>query len=269
MARIAVGIEYDGSAFSGWQQQAAVPSVQQALQAALSTVCDHAVEVTGAGRTDAGVHARGQVAHFDSTAVRTERALLLGTNSNLPAGVALRWVRFVPEHFHARYSATARTYRYCILNRPTRSALAAGRVGWVYQPLAVEPMIEAAHHLIGLHDFSAFRAAECQAKSAVRNLIQLDVQRHGEFVLLEVTANAFLHHMVRNIAGMLIHVGRGEAPPVVAAELLAGRDRRAAPATAPAAGLYLWRAHYPEVFGLADDSDIMRCPAGCPADLMG
>ncbi len=269
MARIAVGVEYDGSSFSGWQQQTEVPSVQQALEAALSTVCDHAVEITGAGRTDAGVHAREQVAHFESDAVRTERALLLGANSNLPTGVALRWVRQVPGHFHARYSAVARSYRYCILNRSTRSALACGRATWVYQPLQVEPMVEAALMLVGTHDFSAFRAAECQAKSPVRNLLRLDVRRAGDFVLLEVTANAFLHHMVRNIAGMLIHVGRGEAPPALAAELLAGRDRRVAPATAAAAGLYLWRVHYPEVFGLPDDSDIMRSPAGCPADLMG
>jgi tRNA pseudouridine38-40 synthase len=269
MARIAVGIEYDGSSFSGWQQQVEVPSVQQAVQSALATVCDHPVEITGAGRTDAGVHAREQVAHFDSDAGRTERALLLGANSNLPTGVALRWVRQVPDHFHARYSAVARCYRYCILNRVTRSALASGRAARVYQPLLVEPMIEAARMLIGTHDFSAFRAAQCQARSPVRNLSQLDVQRTGDFVLLEVTANAFLHHMVRNIAGMLIHVGRGEAPPALAAELLAGRDRSVAPATAAAEGLYLWRVHYPQVFGLPDDSDIMRSPAGCPADLMG
>jgi tRNA pseudouridine38-40 synthase len=269
MARIAVGVEYDGSTFSGWQQQAEVPSIQQALQSALGAVCNHTVEVTGAGRTDAGVHAREQVAHFDSVASRTGRAILLGANSNLPAGIALRWVRHVPDHFHARYSAMARCYRYCILNRSTRSALAQGRAMWVYQPLQVEPMTEAARMLIGTHDFSAFRAAECQAKSPVRNLMQLAVQRSGDFVVVEVTANAFLHHMVRNIVGMLIHVGRGEAPPARAAELLAARDRRLAPATAAAAGLYLWRVHYPPVFGLPDDSDIMRSPAGCPADLMG
>ncbi len=269
MARIAVGLEYDGSSFAGWQRQVDAPSVQEVLQAALAAVCNHPVEVTGAGRTDAGVHARDQVAHFESDAARAERALLLGTNSNLPSAVALRWVRFVPDHFHARYSAQARSYRYCILNRGARSALACGRTAFVYQPLQVEPMIEAARMLIGLHDFSAFRAAECQARSPVRDLRQLTVQRVGDFVLLEVTANAFLHHMVRNIAGLLIHIGRGEARPALAAELLAGRDRRLAPATAPAAGLYLWRVHYPAVFGLPDDSDIMRSPAGCPADLMG
>lgn len=269
MRRIAVGLEYDGNGFSGWQQQADAPSIQQAVQAALSAVCNHPVTLSGAGRTDAGVHAREQVAHFESPAERPERALLLGANSNLPAGIALRWVRFVPQHFHARYSAQARTYRYCILNRGARSALTSGRAAFVYQPLVVESMVEAARMLLGKHDFSAFRAAECQAKSPVRELSQLDVRRVGDFVLLEATANAFLHHMVRNIAGMLIHVGRGEAPAALAAELLAGRNRRLAPATAPAAGLYLWRVRYPAVFGLPDDSDIMRSPAGCPADLMG
>jgi tRNA pseudouridine38-40 synthase len=232
-------------------------------------ICDHPVELVAAGRTDAGVHARGQVAHFESTAARSERSLVLGANSNLPAGIALRWARQVPDHFHARYSALARSYRYCILNRATRPALAAGRCAFLHHPLDISPMREAAACLVGYHDFSAFRAAECQARSPLRELTRLTVERVGHFVLLEVTANAFLQHMVRNIAGLLMHVGRGEAAPAYAAEVLAGRDRRLAPATAPAAGLYFWRVHYPPVFGLPDDSDIMRSPAGCPADLMG
>lgn len=269
MARIAVGVEYDGHGYSGWQQQEAAPSVQQALQVALGSVCNHPVELTGAGRTDAGVHGRGQVAHFESTAGRTERALVLGANTLLREDVAIRWARHVPDHFHARYSALARTYRYCILNRSSRTALAAGRTAFVYRPLDATAMQEAATYLIGNHDFSAFRAAECQARSPVRDLTQLTVRRVGEFVLLEVTANAFLHHMVRNIAGLLIHVGQGEAGPGYAAEVLAGRNRRLAPATAPAGGLYLWRVRYPAVFGLPDDSDIMPPPAGCPADLLG
>jgi tRNA pseudouridine38-40 synthase len=268
MTRFAVGIEYDGSGFAGWQQQQDVPSVQREVTAALSRVLDHAVEITAAGRTDAGVHARGQVAHFDTDAQRSERALLLGANTLMSAGVAVRWARAVPDHFHARYSAQARTYRYCILNRPARSALAAGRVAFVYKPLDADRMQAATVHLLGTHDFSALRAAECQAKSPVRDISGLSVRRIGDFVLLEVTANAFLHHMVRNIAGLLMHVGHGEAEPGFAADVLVGRDRRRAPATAPAAGLYLWRAHYPSVFGLPDDSDIMRCPSGCPADLM-
>jgi tRNA pseudouridine38-40 synthase len=226
------------------------------------------VELTGAGRTDAGVHARGQVAHFDSDAGRAERALVLGANSNLPEGIALRWARQVPDHFHARYTALARTYRYVILNRSARSALTAGRAAFLHRPLDVEPMRAAAQYLIGTHDFSALRAAECQARSPVRDLTRLEVQRVGDFVLMEVTANAFLHHMVRNIAGLLVHVGQGEAGPEHAAEVLAGRDRRIAPATAPAGGLYFWRVHYPPVFGLPDDSGNMRSPAGCPADLL-
>ncbi|MET0280914.1 MAG: tRNA pseudouridine(38-40) synthase TruA [Steroidobacteraceae bacterium] len=268
MARIAVGVEYDGRGLSGWQIQVGAPSVQGVLQVALGQVCNHPVELTGAGRTDAGVHARAQVAHFDSAAPRSERSLVMGSNTNLPDGVALRWARQVPEHFHARYSALARTYRYVILNRATRPALCAGRVAFVYRPLELEPMRQAAKHLLGTHDFTAFRAAECQARSPIRNLQRLEVQRAGDFFVLEVTANAFLHHMVRNLAGMLIHVGRGEAPPEHAAQVLAGRDRRLAPATAPAGGLYFWQAHYPAVFGLPDDSDIMRSPAGCPADLL-
>jgi len=269
VARVAVGVEYDGRGCCGWQQQPGGGSIQQAAEAALGVICDQRVELTAAGRTDAGVHARGQVAHFDTDARRTERSLALGANAHLPAGIALRWARYVPGHFHARYSALARTYRYCILNRSARPALAAGRVAFVHRPLQVEAMRAAAGHLLGSHDFSALRAAECQARSPVRELTRLEVRRMGEFVLLEVTANAFLHHMVRNIAGLLIHIGTGEAQPQHAAQVLAGRDRRLAPATAPADGLYLWRVHYPPVFGLPDDSDIMPAPAGCPADLLG
>jgi len=269
VARVAVGVEYDGRGHCGWQRQPGAISIQQAVEAALGLVCDHQVELTAAGRTDAGVHARGQVAHFETDAGRTERSLVLGANSHLPAGIALRWARTVPGHFHARYSALARTYRYCILNRSARPALAAGRVAFLHRPLQVEAMREAAAHLLGSHDFGAFRAAECQARSPVRELSGIEVRRAGEFVLLELTANAFLHHMVRNIAGLLMHVGMGEAPPAYAAEVLAGRDRRLAPATAPADGLYLWRVYYPVVFGLPDDSDIMPLPAGCPADLLG
>jgi tRNA pseudouridine38-40 synthase len=268
MTRFAVGVEYDGGGFSGWQQQAGPHTIQAELEASLAQMLAHPVTVTGAGRTDAGVHSRGQVAHFDTTASRSERGLVLGTNTCLPPAIAVRWARAVPDHFHARYSAVARTYRYCILNRQARPALAAGHVALIHRPLVLEPMIEAGQALVGRHDFSSFRAAECQAKSAVRELRELRLQRHGEFVLLEVTANAFLHHMVRNIAGLLIHVGMGEASPSLAQELLVVRDRRRAPATAPAGGLYLWRVSYPPVFGLPDDSDIMVAAAGCPADLM-
>ena len=269
MSRIAVGVEYDGSAFSGWQLQQDAPSVQQALESALGTVANAPVRVVAAGRTDAGVHARCLVVHFDTDVSRSARSWVLGANSHLPASIALRWAGEQPGHFHARYSALARSYRYVILNRGTRPALANGRVTFVHRPLAVEPMREAARHFIGEHDFSAFRSVECQAVSPVRRMQEIRLERQGEFVVAEVTANAFLHHMVRNLMGLLIEVGQGREPPDRARELLALRDRRLAPATAPASGLYLWRVHYPPVFELPDDSAMMPSPAGCPADLMG
>jgi tRNA pseudouridine38-40 synthase len=214
------------------------------------------------------VHARAQVVHLEARAARSERALVLGANTNLPDTIALRWAREVPEHFHARYSAVSRTYRYCILNRSARGPLSRGRAAFIHRPLAVEPMNEAAALLLGTHDFSSFRAAECQSRTPVRDLMRLVVARRGDFVIIEARANAFLHHMVRNIAGLLIHVGQGEAPPKLATELLSLRDRRLAPATAPAGGLYLWSVQYSPGFGLPGDSDIMRPPAGCPGDLL-
>jgi tRNA pseudouridine38-40 synthase len=268
MNRIAVGIEYDGSDFAGWQTQPGLAAIQSSIEEALSRVLDHPVEVTGAGRTDAGVHARAQVAHFQTAATRNERALVLGANTWLPGGIALRWARQVPEHFHARYSALSRTYRYCILNRIGRGPLSRTRAAFIHRRMEVEPMQVAALQLLGTHDFSAFRAAQCQSRSPVRQLMHLDVQRAGDFVVIEVRANAFLHHMVRNLAGLLIHIGQGEAPPGLAGELLAARERRLAPATAPAQGLYLWSVQYPVGFGLPDDSDMMRSPTGCPGDLL-
>ena len=194
---------------------------------------------------------------------------MLGANSHLPPSVALRWACEQPGHFHARYSATARSYRYAILNRGTRPALAQGGVTFVHRPLALEPMREAAAAFVGEHDFSAFRSVECQAQSPVRRMHSIELVQRGEFIVAELTANAFLHHMVRNIMGLLIEVGQGRERPGRTAELLAARDRRLAPATAAASGLYLWRVHYPPVFELPDDSAMMPSPAGCPADLMG
>ena len=260
MGRLAVGIEYDGAAFHGWQRQAHCHAVQPAVEAALASVAGHAVSLTIAGRTDAGVHARAQVAHFDTEAQRPERGWVLGTNSALPPTVSLRWARAVPAHFHARYSAVARTYRYFILNRAVRSALAAGRCHVVFPPLEVALMQAAAHLLEGEHDFSAFRAAECQARSPVRRLESLRVWREGDWVRVEARANAFLHHMVRNIIGLLLVVGRGAAPPERAREQLESRDRRSGAPTAPADGLYFWQAHYPAQFGLPDDSAIISAP---------
>jgi len=248
--RIAVGIEYHGSAFAGWQTQEKLRTVQGELEAALGAVADHKVDLIGAGRTDAGVHAREQVAHFETQAARSMRAWTLGANTHLPADISVTWALPVPAHFHARYCAQARTYRYLILNRGVRSALVGDRAAAIFKPLDQERMSQAAVLLQGEHDFSAFRAAECQSHSPVRRLTQLDVARSGEWVSIEATANAFLHHMMRNIVGLLIAVGRGDRPPQWAREVLESKDRTRGAATAPPEGLYLWRVRYPAAFGL-------------------
>jgi len=260
MARIAVGIEYDGSAYAGWQSQARLRTVQQVAERALGAVADQPVSLVSAGRTDAGVHACGQVAHFDTRAVRSGRSWVLGANSELPGDVSVSWAREVPAHFHARYSAEARTYRYLITNRLARPALAASRAAWVHRPLDHERMSQAAVALEGEHDFSAFRAAECQARSPVRRLERIGVERRGDWIVIEATANAFLHHMMRNIAGLLIEIGKADAPVAWAAEVLAGRDRRRNAATAPAAGLYLLSVRYPAAFGLPAVAPPGVCP---------
>jgi tRNA pseudouridine38-40 synthase len=247
-------VEYLGGGYCGWQSQTALPSVQQQVEAAISAVADEAVSITAAGRTDAGVHACGQVIHFDCERQRSGQAWMLGTNSNLPSDISLSWVAAVPGHFHARYAATARSYRYLMLNRRARSALAGDRALLVHRPLDVAAMNAAAGLLLGEHDFSAFRAAECQARSPMRVLHRLVVRRSGDWVWVEATANAFLHHMVRNLVGLLLAVGRGEAPPAQAALQLASRQRSTGAATAPAHGLYLWRVHYPAAFGLSGQS---------------
>jgi tRNA pseudouridine38-40 synthase len=260
MGRIAVGIEYDGTGYHGWQQQTEVGSIQQEVQRALSRIADSPVALTCAGRTDAGVHARAQVAHFDTPALRTPRSWVLGANSELPPDISLSWACGVPEHFHARFSALRRSYRYVILNRPVRSGLAAQRAWCVYPPLDEGAMQAAATLLLGEHDFSAFRAAECQAHSPVRRIEAFRVWRRGDWLHLEITANAFLQHMVRNIAGLLVAVGRGDAPVSRALEQLESRQRRLGAATAPAQGLYFWRVEYPAEFGLPDDSAMIDIP---------
>ena len=261
MNRIAVGVQYDGSAYAGWQSQPGTTTIQQAVERALSVVAAEPVRLTCAGRTDAGVHAWGQVAHFDTAAARRARSWVLGANSELPPDLSLSWAMPVPEHFHARYSAQARTYQYLILNRGVRSGLLAKRATWIHRPLDAAAMAQAALTLAGEHDFSAFRAAECQAKSPVRRLERLEVARRGDWLYVEATANAFLHHMMRNIAGLLIVIGKGEAPVAWAGEVLRGRDRRRAAATAPAAGLYLLAVRYPAAFGVS-----VRAPATVPLD---
>lgn len=260
-----MGVEYDGTAFQGWQRQSHGRAIQNAFEAALSAVADAPVEAVCAGRTDSGVHATGQVIHFDPPVERRLRSWLLGTNSNLPSDVSASWVRAVDPDFHARYSAVSRSYRYLILNRPVRSALHRHRACWVHQPLNEDRMAEAAAHLVGEHDFSAFRAAGCQSRSPVRNVTAVTVTRRAEWLAIDVSANAFLQHMVRNIAGLLITIGRAEREPDWAAEILAGRDRGAAAFAAPAAGLTLIAVDYPPEFGLPDSREYARRPPRLPA----
>ncbi len=257
MGRLAIGVEYDGAAYHGWQRQPHSTSVQQTVQEALGRIADAPVELVCAGRTDTGVHARAQVVHFDTEAERSPRSWLFGANSLLPPSINLRWVQPVPDYFHARFDAQKRSYRYLILNRPTRSALAAGRALVVYAPLQAALMQAAAEALIGEHDFSAFRAAECQARSPVRTIHALEVQRRGDWLSIAVTANAFLQHMVRNIVGTLLAVGRGEAGPDRAREQLESRQRSTGEATAAAHGLYFWGVEYPAKFGLPDESGMI------------
>jgi tRNA pseudouridine38-40 synthase len=248
--RVALGIEYDGCGFAGWQAQAHGNTVQDALEAALAAVAGEAVRVVCAGRTDAGVHALGQVVHFDTAVERPDSAWVRGVNSHLPAAVAVRWSRVVADDFHARFSAISRSYSYLLLNRPVRPAVHHGRIGWFHHPLDVEAMRAGASLLLGEHDFSAFRAAECQAKSPVKQLHRADVTRQGETVRFDFRANAFLHHMVRNIVGALIYVGKGKHSPEWIGELLQGRDRTRAAPTFDSAGLYFAGVEYPPQFGL-------------------
>jgi tRNA pseudouridine38-40 synthase len=242
--RIALGIEYDGSRFLGWQTQAEGGAVQDALEPAIATISGMAVTLTCAGRTDRGVHAREQVVHFDTDAERPGSAWVRGVNALLPESLAVLWSHPVGAEFSARYSARARIYRYVLLNRAVRPALAARQAGWFHSPLNETAMRAAAAHLVGEHDFSAFRSAECQAKSPVRTLHSLEIERRGERIDFVLRANAFLHHMVRNIVGMLVYVGKGKQPPQWAKEILDCRDRTRAAPTFAAEGLYLERVEY-------------------------
>lgn len=242
--RIALGIEYDGSGFAGWQAQSHGNTVQDRLEQAIGAIAGEPVRTICAGRTDAGVHALGQVVHFDTMVGRPESAWVRGVNAHLPASVAVRWSMTVPSDFHARFSAIARSYRYVLLNRPVRPALFARGMGWFHLPLDLAAMREAANHLLGDHDFSAFRAAECQAKSPVKTLYRADIERQGDAIVFDFKANAFLHHMVRNLVGSLVHVGKGGRPPAWIAELLASRDRALAAPTFDPAGLYFAEVDY-------------------------
>jgi tRNA pseudouridine38-40 synthase len=248
MIRVALGIEYDGSCFKGWQTQSGVRTVQETLEQALSKVADHSISVICAGRTDSGVHGLEQVVHFDTTANRLPRSWVFGTNCYLPDDVNVLWATPIDHSFHARFSAIQRHYRYIILNRSVRSAVHAKQMTWFYPPLEITRMQEAAQFLIGEHDFSSFRAKDCQSKSPIRNLTRLGVSRHGEQVWIEVSANAFLQHMVRNISGVLMTIGCGKAEPNWAKQVLERRNRTASGITAPPDGLYLQSVDYKEDF---------------------
>ena len=258
--RIALGLEYDGSGFCGWQSQTSGCAVQDALERALSSIAGHPVSVVTAGRTDAGVHAVAQVVHFDTAAQRPDSAWVRGANALLPDSVGVLWARPVDEEFHARFSARERCYRYVLLNHPVRPALLAGRVGWFHAPLDVALMREAALLLVGEHDFSAFRAAECQAKSPVKELRRIEIVRKDDFILFEFCASAFLHHMVRNLVGSLVYVGKGKHPPGWMRELLVSRNRVNAAPTFSAHGLYLTSVGYDAQWGLPSCALPARAP---------
>ncbi|MDR3300686.1 MAG: tRNA pseudouridine(38-40) synthase TruA [Candidatus Accumulibacter sp.] len=242
--RIALGVEYDGSIWRGWQTQPGGETVQDALEAALGRIAGEKISVMGAGRTDAGVHATGQVAHFDTRAARPLTAWVRGVNTLLPPTIAVRWAQPVSDAFHARLSAYGRCYRYLLLNRAQRPGLWHGRAGWHHLPLDEERMRRAARLLLGEHDFSAFRAADCQAQTPIKTMRRAGIERVGELLVFDFEADAFLYRMVRNIVGSLVYIGQGKHPPEWIDELLASRDRTRAAPTFAAAGLYLVGVRY-------------------------
>ena len=255
--RIALGVEYDGSRFYGWQTQPHARSVQRDLEASLAKVANHPLRTVCAGRTDTGVHALGQVVHFDSEAKRTERSWLLGSNVNLPDDVSVVWAKQVCDEFHARFKAVSRRYRYVIFNRETRCSVINKKVTWVREPLDANNMHEAAQALVGEHDFSSFRALSCQAKHPVRTIHSITVSQLGDLIYLDIKANAFLHHMVRNITGVLIAIGKGSKAISWVSQLLEQCDRRVGGVTAPADGLYLIAVEYPEKFLIPTPGDAL------------
>lgn len=250
MTKYALGIEYSGTGFSGWQRQKHSKTIQEQVENALGYVANHPVKLVCAGRTDTGVHAVEQVAHFETDAIRDDRAWVLGANCKLNKGIRLKWVVAVNDDFHARFSAIARSYRYIILNTSVTSGLFFDKVSWEHHPLDHDKMYQAAQNLIGEHDFSAFRAAGCQSSTACRNIHDISVKRQGDVILIDIKANAFLYHMVRNIAGSLIEVGKQQKSDQWFTEVFEGKDRSKAANTAPAEGLYFVRAYYPEQFKL-------------------
>ena len=251
--RFALGVEYNGCLFSGYQLQAhGTRTVQGELENALSAVANEPIRLTCAGRTDTGVHATGQVVHFDTAVKRELKAWMLGSNTNLPSDIAVHWVRQVSDDFSARFSAISRSYRYILFNRRIRSAVFSKNVAWSYGKFDENLMHTAAQYLVGEHDFSAFRSSRCQAHHAVRVMQKISVTRQDDYLILDIKANAFLHHMVRNIMGTLMVIGRGEQPVDWMDEILKGQDRKCAGMTASPAGLYLVNVEYPKEFGLPD-----------------
>ena len=262
--RLALGLEYCGRTFAGWQSQPDGRGVQDALERALAMIADARVGTIAAGRTDAGVHASMQVVHFEVEADRPETAWVRGVNSNLPGDVAVLWAKAVAAGFHARFDALERHYTYVLSTRPVRPALSAGRIGWYHRSLDVEAMREGAAALVGTHDFSAFRAAECQAKTPVRTLSNVSIEPAGEALRFDFRANAYLHHMIRNVVGALVYVGAGKHPPSWIGELLAGRDRtRAAPTFAPD-GLYFTGVEYDAKWQLPSTRRPVALPLASP-----
>ena len=254
--RYALGIEYDGAGFCGWQRQSHSPSVQQSIEKAIAVVANHPVTVICAGRTDTGVHARGQVVHFDSLSERSERQWVLGINSNLPDAVRVLWVRGVDDNFHARFGALSRSYQYTIMNRRVRPAIGFSYYGWCREALDAGRMNEVAQVLQGRHDFSAFRSTGCSAQHAVREVTLINVSRQGEVVKIDITANAFLYHMVRNIVGSLIQVGKGEKSGQWFEKVFYGQDRKLAGVTAEPHGLCFMNVRYDPKYKLPDSAEI-------------
>lgn len=248
--RIALGVEYNGSQFCGWQRQSNAETVQQRIEEAISIVANTPIITTAAGRTDTGVHATEQIIHFDCESERELKAWVMGVNTNLPNSVSVLWAKLVGDGFHARYSAQFRRYRYVILNQATRPALLDHLVTWEYAPLDLKKMQHAAQHLLGTHDFTSYRAVACQAKSSIRTIDEITLSKHDEFIFMDIRADGFLHHMVRNIMGVLIDIGKGEQSKNWSLDVLEKCDRTLGGVTAPAAGLYLVKVQYDKNFGL-------------------
>ncbi|WP_198314529.1 tRNA pseudouridine(38-40) synthase TruA [Chitinibacter sp. GC72] len=253
LKRYALAVEYDGRAFNGWQIQPDVATVQGEMERAIGRMAGHALRVHAAGRTDAGVHATRQIVHFDTAVNRPITAWVRGVNSFLPSGIAVLWAQQVPDDFHSRFVATARHYRYLLLQHPVRPSLLAGQVGWIHNALDLEKISAASQFLLGEHDFSSFRAAECQALSPVKQMLKIDIGQQGDLIYFDFSATAFLHHMVRNIMGALLHIGKGNESPEWMQWLIAQQNRSVAPPTFMPDGLYLTGVSYPEKYGLATE----------------